>query len=99
VSDESIEDSGCTFRAFRRECLRGLTLYRGFHRFIPTLLRLRGYRVTEMPVAHRPRRFGRSKYGIMNRVFVALVDLLVVRWMKSRLLRYEIAEDLGAACP
>src|SRR5882762_7458180 len=67
VSDESIEDSGCTFRAFRRECLRGLTLYRGFHRFIPTLLRLQGYRVMEMPVKHRPRRFGRSKYGVMNR--------------------------------
>jgi len=99
VSDESIEDSGCTFRAFRRECLRGLTLYRGFHRFTPTLLRLQGYRVMEMPVAHRPRRFGRSKYGIMNRVFVALVDLLVVRWMKSRLLRYEIAEDLGGEPP
>jgi dolichol-phosphate mannosyltransferase len=95
VSDERIEDSGCTFRAFRRECLRGLTLYRGFHRFIPTLLRLRGYRVMEMPVAHRPRRFGRSKYGVMNRAFVALVDVLVVRWMKSRRLRYEVAEDLG----
>jgi dolichol-phosphate mannosyltransferase len=95
VSGETIEDSGCTFRAFRRECLRGLTLYRGFHRFIPTLLRLRGYRVMEMPVAHRPRRYGRSKYGVMNRVFVALVDVLVVRWMKSRLLRYEVAEDLG----
>jgi len=95
VSDETVQDSGCTFRAFRRECLRGLTLYRGFHRFIPTLLRLRGYRVMEMPVAHRPRRFGRSKYGVMNRAFVALVDVLVVRWMKARLLRYEVAEDLG----
>ena len=95
VSDEIVQDSGCTFRAFRRECLRGLTLYRGFHRFIPTLLRLRGYRVMEMPVAHRPRRFGRSKYGVMNRAFVALVDVLVVRWMKARLLRYEVAEDLG----
>ena len=95
VSDETIEDSGCTFRAFRRECLRGLTLYRGFHRFVPTLLRLRGYRVMEMPVAHRPRHFGRSKYGVMNRAFVALVDVLVVRWMKSRRLRYEVAEDLG----
>jgi glycosyltransferase involved in cell wall biosynthesis len=95
LSDETIEDSGCTFRAFRRECLRGLVLYRGFHRFVPTLLRMRGYRVVEIPVNHRPRRFGRSKYGIMNRVFVAFVDLLVVRWMKSRLLRYEVAEDLG----
>jgi glycosyltransferase involved in cell wall biosynthesis len=95
LSDESIQDSGCTFRAFRRECLRGLVLYRGFHRFIPTLLRMRGYRVVEVPVRNRPRRFGRSKYGVLNRAFVAFVDLLVVRWMKNRLLRYEVAEDLG----
>lgn len=95
ISDESIQDSGCTFRAFRRECLRGLVLYRGFHRFIPTLLRMRGYRVIEVPVRHRPRRHGRSKYGILNRVFVATADLLVVRWMKNRMLRYEIAENVG----
>jgi glycosyltransferase involved in cell wall biosynthesis len=95
LTDESVRDSGCTFRAFRRECLRGLDLYRGFHRFIPTLLRMRGYRVIEVPVGHRRRRFGQSKYGILNRAFVALADLLVVRWMQQRLLRYEVAEDLG----
>jgi len=95
VSGESIRDSGCTFRAFRRECLRDLVLYRGFHRFLPQLLRMRGYRVIEVPVNHRPRRFGRSKYGIANRALVAFADLLVVCWMKDRLLRYEIAEDLG----
>ncbi len=95
LSEERIQDSGCTFRAFRRECLRGLVLYRGFHRFIPTLLRMRGYRVLEVPVQSRPRRFGQSKYGVMNRVFVATADLLVVRWMKNRFLRYEVAEDLG----
>ena len=95
ISDETIHDSGCTYRAFRRECLRDLTLYRGFHRFIPTLLRVRGFRVVEVPVRNRPRRFGQSKYGVLNRAFVASADLLVVRWMKSRLLRYEIAEDLG----
>jgi dolichol-phosphate mannosyltransferase len=95
LSDETIQDSGCTFRAFRRDCLRGLVLYRGFHRFIPTLLKMRGYRVLEVPVRNRPRRFGQSKYGVMNRVFVATADLLVVRWMKNRFLRYEVAEDLG----
>jgi dolichol-phosphate mannosyltransferase len=95
VSDEVVQDSGCTFRAFRRECLRGLVLYRGFHRFIPTLLTMRGYRVLEVPVRNRPRRFGQSKYGVLNRVFVATADLLVVRWMKSRMLHYEVAEDLG----
>lgn len=95
LSEESIHDSGCTFRAFRRECLRGLVLYRGFHRFIPTLLRMRGYRVVEVPVRNRARRFGQSKYGVLNRAFVGFVDLLAVRWMKDRLLRYEVAEDLG----
>ena len=95
VSDDVVQDSGCTFRALRRECLRGLVLYRGFHRFVPTLLRIRGYRVLEVPVRSRPRRFGRSNYGVLNRVFAATADLLVVRWMKSRTLHYEIAEDLG----
>ena len=95
LSDESIQDSGCTFRAFRRECLQDLVLYKGFHRFIPTLLRMRGFRVIEVPVNHRPRRFGQSKYGIGNRALRAFYDLMVVRWMKDRLLRYEVAEDLG----
>ena len=95
LSEETIQDSGCTFRAFRRECLADLVLYKGFHRFIPTLLRMRGFRVLEVPVNHRPRRFGESKYGIGNRVFKAFGDLLVVRWMKDRLLRYEVAEDVG----
>jgi glycosyltransferase involved in cell wall biosynthesis len=95
LSDDVIQDSGCTFRAFRRECLRGLVLYRGFHRFVPTLLKMRGYRVLEVPVRNRPRRFGQSKYGVLNRVFVATTDLLAVRWMKSRALHYEVAEDLG----
>jgi dolichol-phosphate mannosyltransferase len=95
MSDETIQDSGCTFRAFRRECLRGLMLYRGFHRFIPTLLKMRGYRVIEVPVGHRPRRFGQSKYGVLNRAAIAFADLLVIRWMNARFLRYEVVEDVG----
>jgi dolichol-phosphate mannosyltransferase len=70
-------------------------LYRGFHRFIPTLLKMRGYRVIEVPVRHRPRRFGRSKYGVLNRAVVAFADLLVIRWMNARFLRYEVVEDVG----
>ena len=95
LSEETVQDSGCTFRAFRRECLRDLVLYQGFHRFIPTLLKMQGFRVLETPVNHRPRRFGRSKYGIGNRAVRAFVDLLVVRWMKDRRLRYQVAEDVG----
>ena len=95
LSEETIQDSGCTFRAFRRECLRNLVLYRGFHRFIPTLLKMQDFRVLEIPVNHRPRRFGASKYGIGNRALRAFVDLLVVRWMKDRQLRYEVSEGSG----
>jgi len=95
LTEETVQDSGCTFRAFRRECLRDLVLYKGFHRFVPTLLKMRGYRVLEVPVNHRSRRFGQSKYGIGNRAWSAFKDLLAVRWMKDRLLRYEIAENLG----
>jgi dolichol-phosphate mannosyltransferase len=61
LSYESIQDSGAPFVAFRRECLDDLVLYPGFHRFIPTLLRMCGYRVLEVPVNHRPRRFRRSR--------------------------------------
>ena len=66
-----------------------------FHRFIPTLLKMRGYGVIEVPVSHRPRRFGRSKYGVLNRASVAFADLLAIRWMNARLLRYEVVEDVG----
>jgi glycosyltransferase involved in cell wall biosynthesis len=88
------QDSGCTFRAFRRGVYGPCSTRT--HRFIPTLLRIRGFRVIEVPVNHRARRFGVSKYGIGNRALRAFVDLLAVRWMKSRQLRYEIAEDLGS---
>lgn len=90
ASGESIHDTGCTLKAFRRECLSHLKLYRGMHRFLPTLLKLEGFRVTEVKVRHRPRLHGRSKYGIVNRLFVGLADLWAVRWMRKRRLRYEI---------
>jgi dolichol-phosphate mannosyltransferase len=99
LSDESIRDSGCTFRAFRRECVQELVLYEGFHRFVPTLLRMRGFAVLEVPVNHRLRRFGQSKYGIANRAWSAFKDLLAVRWMKARAICYEVVEDVGGEAP
>ena len=92
LSGESIRDSGCTFRAYRRECLQNLKLYKGMHRFMPTLVKMEGFRVIEIPIAHHPRQFGVSKYTTWNRMWRALVDLLAVRWMKSRHIHYEIEE-------
>jgi hypothetical protein len=71
-----------------------LKLYRGLHRFIPTLLKMEGFTVTEIPVSNNPRLHGESKYGVWNRLFKSFRDLLAIRWMKSRLLGYEVAEEL-----
>lgn len=94
LSDEEISDAGCTYRAFKRDCVARLKLYRGLHRFIPTLLKMEGYTVTEIPVINNPRLHGESKYGVWNRLFKSFRDLLAIRWMKSRLLGYRIAVDL-----
>lgn len=97
VLDDHVRDGACSLRAIRRECLEALHPFHGFHRFVPTLLRHAGYRVVEVPVNHRPRRFGASHYGVRNRVWVAFVDMLGVRWLRSRRLRYDAVEDTRAA--
>jgi len=94
LSDENITDAGCTYRAFRRECVNKIKLYRGLHLFIPTLLKMEGYRVIEIPVTNNPRLHGQSKYGVWNRLFKSFRDLLAIRWMKSRLLDYQIETEL-----
>ncbi len=90
---DGVHDTGCMLKAFRRDALAPLPLYRGMHRFLPALLRLEGFRVGEVPVRHRPRRAGRSKYGNWSRLWAGLADLWAVRWMARRRLDYEIAEE------
>jgi glycosyltransferase involved in cell wall biosynthesis len=92
LTGDDVRDSACSLRAMRRECLGAIPPYSGMHRFVPTLLRTAGYRVAQVPVHHRPRRFGRSKFGIRNRALRGLIDLLAVRWMMRRALRYEVRE-------
>jgi glycosyltransferase involved in cell wall biosynthesis len=93
VLGDTVRDSACSLRAMHRHCLPDLPRFRGFHRFVPSLLRLAGYRVLEVPVNHRFRRFGASHYGLRNRALAASEDLLAVRWMKARRLRYEATEE------
>ena len=88
LTSESIRDVGCSMRAMRAEYVRRVRLFRGAHRFLPTLLRMEGARIVEVPVAHRPRAHGRSKYGIGGRLRVGLVDVLGVRWLRSRAFRH-----------
>ena len=93
VTGDPVQDSACSLRVMKRECLSAVPPYAGMHRFIPSLLKMAGFRVVEVPVHHRPRKFGRSKYGVGNRALTAFVDLLAVRWMMGRRLRYRIAEE------
>jgi glycosyltransferase involved in cell wall biosynthesis len=93
LSGDDIIDTGCSLKAFRTECLGDIKLFTGMHRFLPTLLRIEGRSVVQVPVNHRPRHAGTSKYGVWNRAFRALADLLAVRWMKKRRLDYEVVRD------
>ena len=94
ITGDRITDTGCSLKLVRREAVDKVRLYTGMHRFLPTLVRMAGYKVAEMPVNHRPRRFGESKYGAMNRAFRGLADCLAVRWMGRRMLNYKIREEI-----
>src|SRR5215210_667531 len=81
---DGVRDTGCTLKAMQRECVRTLVPFKGMHRFIPALVKGAGYRLIEIPVNHRPRRFGQSKYGFGSRAVRATVDMFGVRWLLSR---------------
>lgn len=90
---DGVRDTGCTLKAMRRECVAVLFPFKGMHRFIPALIKDAGYRLVEIPVNHRPRRFGQTKYGLGNRVVRATVDMFGVRWLLSRRFNYKIRKE------
>ena len=94
LTHESVADVGCTLRACRAEYLRRIPAWKGMHRFLPTLLRMEGARIAEVGVSHRPRRFGKPKYNIRNRIWRASADLLGVRWLQSRWIDRRLAEEV-----
>ena len=76
------------------DAVRALPLFVGMHRFLPTLIKMQGGTVTEVPVGHRPRKHGTTKYGMWNRVWRSLVDAFAVRWMQRRALHYRVREEV-----
>lgn len=92
ITRENIHDTGCSLKVYKRELLDKIKLYRGMHRFLPTLLKMEGAKVLEVKVNHNPRKYGKSKYNIRNRLFSGLYDLFAVRWMQNRNLDYQIQE-------
>lgn len=90
---DGVRDTGCTLKAMRKECVSALVPFNGLHRFIPALIKNAGFRIVEIPVHHRARQFGTSKYGLGNRAVRATLDMLGVRWLQARHLNYEIRSD------
>lgn len=95
LSGEKISDAGCTYRAFKRECVADLKFFKGMHRFLPTLIKMEGFTVTEITVSNNPRFAGKSNYGVWNRLFASFYDLLAVRWMKKRMFRFKVEEKIN----
>ncbi|MFN7139196.1 MAG: glycosyltransferase family 2 protein [Limisphaerales bacterium] len=95
LSGDTISDSGCCFRAFKRECIDNLKFFKGMHRFMPTLIKMEGFTVAEIPIGTNPRFAGTTNYGVWNRLFSSFYDLLAVRWMKKRMVRYQISERIN----
>lgn len=90
---DGVRDTGCTLKAMRRDCISALLPFKGMHRFIPALIKGAGFRLVEIPVNHRPRKFGESKYGLGNRALRATTDMFGVRWLLSRRLDYKRRTD------
>ncbi len=92
VLGQSIRDTGCSVRVFRREHALRLPLFQGMHRFLGPLLLRQGCRLVQVAVNHRPRAHGRSHYNIWNRSIRVVVDLMGVAWLMRRPIRYRVVE-------
>lgn len=94
LTGENVRDVGCALRAFRRDCVEEIVPFKGIHRFLPTLIKLSGHdKIIEIPVNHRPRHAGKTKYGISNRIWVGILDIFAVCWMQKRLVFPKVLDN------
>ena len=90
LTGERIKDTGCPLKVFKKEVIKNMFFFDGMHRFFPTLIKLQGYTITEVPIRHYKRKHGSSKYNIRGRLFRTFCDLFGIRWLKKRYLRCRI---------
>jgi dolichol-phosphate mannosyltransferase len=88
-----IRDTGSQLRGYCAYCLADLPQFEGMHRFMGNLFLMRNYRIVQIPTNHRHRRAGTTKYGLGNRALRGLKDLLAVRWLSTRAIRYRVAKE------
>ncbi len=93
VTRDGASDTGCSLKVFTREVAEVMLPFNGMHRFMPALAVMNGFRITEMPVGHRPRQHGVSKYGIGNRLWRGLRDLVGIAWLQKRVVRPVVGRE------
>lgn len=91
---DGVSDTGCSLKAYRRSCFEKIKMFHGMHRFLPALFLMEGFSIKEVPVNHRERIKGVTKYNFFNRSFNTVSDMFAVRWMSSRRLHYTIEKEL-----
>jgi glycosyltransferase involved in cell wall biosynthesis len=99
ITGDHVRDSACSLRVMRRSAVMRVPRFNGMHRFLPTLLRMGGEKVIQVPINHRPRLHGKSKYGMLDRAARGLLDSFGVRWLRRRALHYRVKPPSGEATP
>ena len=92
LTNEKIRDTGCSLKVMRTEMVKKIKMYKGMHRFLPTLMKLEGAKIKEVKVSHRARIKGKSKYNNVHRAVEGFFDVLAVRWMIKKHIKYQIEE-------
>ncbi len=93
ITKDNIKDTGCPLKLFKKDVVKSFYLFEGMHRFLPTLAKINGFSVIEVPVHHFDRVHGVSKYGVWNRLWKGLKDAFAVRWMSKRKINYELKKE------
>jgi glycosyltransferase involved in cell wall biosynthesis len=90
--NDAIQDSCCPLKILKISYAREMPFFIGMHRFLPALVQLQGGKVRQIPIAHSPRYAGTSKYHVFNRLIGPFFDTLAFRWIRSRYIRYKLAD-------
>ncbi len=93
INHDRFMDTGCPLKIGKALFLKQVPFFDGMHRFLPSLVLMAGGKVHQIPVQHFPRFAGRAKYGFLNRIGVALVDMLAFRWIQTHYIHYDIARQ------
>lgn len=93
ICKDGMTDTGCSLKIYKASCLRSIKLFNGMHRFLPALFVNEGYRVSQIPVNHRERVKGKTKYNLLNRSINTVIDMWAVLWMRRRRLNYHCIDE------